>query len=125
MAKHTGETFVPHNGAVNIRPFGLLGNFVGGTIDDLKDSNEIGVWYGPGAVAEVLFPAFNDAGLAAAYAAATAGVPVLLYSGVDGRLCCDSSTTALGGIANATNQIAVAELIERRSNAVIQIKLLV
>jgi len=96
----------------------LLANFVGGTLDDLKDSNEIGVWYGPGSVYEVLIPAFDDTGLASAYANATvaAGNPVLLYAQPTGLL----GVTNTGG-----TQIPVAELIERRSNAVIQIKLLV
>lgn len=133
MVKTAGEAFVPSNGvgaaAPNtVQPFGLLGNFVGGSLDDLKDSNEIGVWYGPGSVYELLYPAFNDAGLAAAYAAtftAAGRSPVLLYAGVDGRLCCDSSTTGAGGITGSSNQVPVAQLIERRSAAVIQVKLLV
>jgi hypothetical protein len=117
MVKGPGESFLPARGGNNTdRPFGLLANFVGGTLDDLKDSNEIGVWYGPGSVYEVLYPAFDDTGLAAAYAAATPGAPVLLYAGTDARLI----GTSPGGSA-----IPVAELIERRSAAVIQIKLLV
>lgn len=128
MVKSAGEAFVVANGAnTTVQPFGLLGNFVGGTLDDLKDSNEIGVWFGPGSVYEVLFPAFNDTGLAAAYAAATASSAeagttaaqagrVLLWAGADGRL----TSTSPGGTA-----VPVAELIERRSAAVIQIKLLV
>lgn len=118
MVKTLGEAFVPHNGANNVVPFGLLGNFVGGTLDDLKDSNEIGVWYGPGSVYELLFPAFDDTGLAAAYAAtasAATRAPVLLYPQVDGRL----------GITASPTGAAVAQLVERRSAAVIQVKLLV
>jgi hypothetical protein len=117
MVRTQGESFMPHPGG-NERPFGLLANFVGGTLDDLKDNNEIGVWYGPGSVYEVLIPAFDDTGLAAAYAAAgvAAGNPVLLYAGTDGRLV----TVGAPG-----SRVPVAELIERRSNAVIQIKLLV
>jgi hypothetical protein len=117
MAKSAGESFVVHNGANTIKTFGLLGNFVGGTLDDLKDSNEIGVWYGPGSVYELLYPAFDDTGLAAAYAAVNttgAGLPQLLYAQPSGLL----------GITVATG-LPVAELIERRSAAVIQIKLLV
>jgi hypothetical protein len=116
MVKTAGEAFVPATAAAGVVPFGLLANFVGGTLDDLQDNNEIGVWYGPGSVYEVLYPAFDDTGLAAAYAAqaTAAGAPVLLYPQADGRL----------GITATTGQ-AVAQLIERRSNAVIQIKLLV
>jgi hypothetical protein len=116
MAKAAGEAFVPHNGVGSVKPFGLLANFVGGNLDDLKDNNEIGVWYGVGSVYEVLYPAFDDTGLASAYAAATTGAPVLLYAQTSGLL----GATNPGG-----NSVAVAELIERRSAAVIQVKLLV
>ena len=117
MVKTAGEAFVPHNGAANVVPFGLLANFVGGTLDDLQDSNEVGVWYGPGSVYEVLFPAFDDTGLAAAYTATLSSAtraPVNLYAQPDGRL----------GVT-ATASPVVAHLIERRSAGVIQIKLLV
>src|SRR5688572_4233393 len=118
MARSQGEAFLPHPGNNTARPFGLLANFVGGTLDDLQDSNEIGVWYGVGSVYEVLYPAFDDTGLAAAHAAAgvTAGNPVLLYAQTSGLL----GVTNPGG-----NSTPVAELIERRSAAVIQVKLLV
>lgn len=117
MIRVAGEAFMPARGGnFADRPFGLLANFVGGTLDDLQDSNEIGVWYGPGSVYEVLYPAFDDTGLAAAYSAATAGNPVLLYAGTDGRLVQPSP---------GASALPVAELIERRSAGVIQIKLLV
>jgi hypothetical protein len=50
MVKTAGEAFVPATAAAGVVPFGLLANFVGGTLDDLQDNNEIGVWYGPGSV---------------------------------------------------------------------------
>lgn len=125
-----GEAFLPSggldqaSGAVKADTFGLLANFVGGNFDDLKTNNEIGVWYGPGSVYEVLFPAFNDTGLATAYAAATPGVPVPLYAGADGRLC--TLNSGANGLNNSLgNRRPVAELIERRNGAVIMIKLLV
>lgn len=119
MVKTSGEAFVPHNGVTGVQPFGLLANFVGGNMDDLKDNNEIGVWYGVGSVYEVLFPAFDDTGLATAYAnTATSATraPVLLYAQADGRL---------GATNPSGTSTPVAQLIERRSAAVIQIKLLV
>lgn len=120
MTKAAGEGFVVATGANTVaRNFGLLANFVGGTLDDLQDANEIGVWYGPGSVYEVLFPAFDDTGLAALYAAATPGAPVYMAAGTDGRLKGFADAAALG------SRVAVAELIERRSAGVIQIKLLV
>lgn len=125
MIKGAGEAMKVHNGATGIRPVGLLANFVGGTLDDLKDENNIGVWYGPGSQFELLAPAFNDAGLAAAYSAATPGVPVLLYAGVDGRLCCSGSLTANGGLPAVTTETPVAELVERSGPGKIVVKLLV
>jgi len=117
MVKSAGEAFVVANGAAAaVRPFGLLANFVGGDMDDLKDNNEIGVWNGIDSVYEILSPAFDDTGLAAAYAAATPGVPVLLYAGTDGRLV---------SVASPGSRIPVAELIERPSANKILVKLLV
>lgn len=122
LVKGPGESFVVASGAnVAERPAGLLANFVGGTLDDLQDENQIGVWYGPGAQFEVLAPAFNDTGLAAAYAAATPGAPVLLYSDAAGLLAC---TAGLVGAA-VGNKLPVAELVERSSAGKIVIKLLV
>jgi hypothetical protein len=63
-----------------------------------------------------LAPAFNDTGLAAAYAAATPGIPVLLYAGADGRL---------GVNGTPGSRLPVAELIERPSASKITIRSLV
>jgi hypothetical protein len=115
VVKGAGESAVVASGAnVAEQPFGLLANFVGGTFDDLKDNNEVGVWRGPDSVWELLAPAFNDTGLAAAYAAATPGNPVKLYAGTDGRL----TSASPGGSA-----IVVAHLIERTSASKITIDL--
>jgi hypothetical protein len=117
VLKAEGESFVVATGAnAALRPFGLLGQFVGGELDDLKDNNEIGVWQGPDSVYEILAPAFNDTGLAAAYAAATPGIPVLLYAGADGRL---------GVNGTPGSRLPVAELIERPSASKITIRSLV
>jgi hypothetical protein len=46
-----GESVVVASGAnVAEQPFGLLANFVGGTLDDIKDENNVGVWRGPDSV---------------------------------------------------------------------------
>lgn len=119
MVHSAGDSFkVASGGNTAERPFGLLANFVGGTLDDIKDENAIGVWYGPGSVFEILAPAFDDTGLAAAYttAAAGGGLDVSLYAGTDGRLVYNASPG---------NRIAVATLIERVSSSRIVVKLLV
>jgi hypothetical protein len=122
MIKGPGEAMLVATGAAtNEQPFGLLANFVGGTLDDLKDNNEIGVWRGPDAVFELLTPAWNDTGLAAAYAGAAAGAPVGLYAGPDGRLA--QATALTGGVT--TGKTLVARLIERASASKIVVELVV
>lgn len=121
MVKGAGEAMLVSTGAnvVNTnRPFGLLANFVGGTLDDLKDNNEIGVWRGPDATFELLTPAWDDTGLAALYSGAAAGAPVELAAGTDGRLV----GFAAGG---AGNRVVVARLVERASASKISIELAV
>jgi len=43
------------------RPFGLSANFVGGNLDELNGTGNIGVWRGRGGVFEVLAPLFSSA----------------------------------------------------------------
>jgi hypothetical protein len=114
MLKGAGEGVVVAAGTdVASKPFGLLANFVGGELDDIGDEDYVGVWRGPDSVFELLAPAFDDTGLAAAYAAATPVAPVKLFAGPDGRL-------VTGTIGNRT---AVATLIERVSASRIVINL--
>lgn len=118
IGEHVAVATGPDDGTE--RPFGLLANFVGGNLDDIGDENNVGVWRGAQhAVFELLAPAFDDTGLAAAYAAAgvSKGLPVNLYAGTDGRLVYVGSPNA--------NRIAVARLIERVSASRIVIELLV
>lgn len=126
MVKTSGENFTVAAGEdAAIKPFGLLGQFVGGSFDGVKSTNEIGVWYGPGSVYDILAPAWNDTGLAAeittAASANTGSKTVFLYAGGDGRLAGVGATvkTSVG------SQLPVAEVIERMSEAVLRIKLLV
>lgn len=97
-----------------LRAFGLLANFVGGDLDDLGDEDYVGVWRGPDAVFEILAPGFDDTGLAAAWSAASQGVPVPLVAGADGRL----SYNATPG-----NRQVVAHLIERPNQSRIVVDL--
>jgi hypothetical protein len=115
VVKGAGEGVVVANGAANAnpRPFGLLANFVGGELDDLGDEDYVGVWRGPDSVFELLAPAFDDTGLAAAYSSATAGNPVKLYAQADGRL----------GATAPSGATLVAELVERVSASRIVIDL--
>jgi hypothetical protein len=114
MAKSAGESFVVHNGVAGVRAFGLLANFVGGTFDELGDENSIAVWRGPDSLWELLKPAFDDTGLAAAYATASdaAGTEVKLYAQPSGLL----GATAPGG---ATDADVVARLVEYTPSKII------
>lgn len=114
VAKSAGEGVVVHNGVAGVKAFGLLANFVGGTLDELGDENQVGVWRGPDSVWELLKPAFDDTGLAALYATASAaaGTPVPLYAQPSGLL---------GGTvpATATADDVVAHLVEYTPSKII------
>lgn len=118
LLQATGESFVVATGAdsATVKPAGLLGNFVGGELDELGEENMIAVWHGADSQYEVYAPAFDDTGLAAAYAAATPGNPVLLYAKPSGLL---------GIEGTPGNRVAVASLRERVSQAKIIVDLLV
>lgn len=117
LVRGAADTVVVGTGAnAAIQPFGLLANFVGGDLDELGDENKVGAWRGVGSTYTVIAPAFDDTGLAAAYAAATPGTHVNLYAGTDGRLVY---------VASPGSRVAVARLIERVSAQVIRIELLV
>lgn len=121
MARVQGtENVVPHNGATTVQPWGLLDQWVGGTFDNIGQLSEVSVWMGPDSTYELLAPAWNDTGLAAALTDA-AGADVLLYAGADGRL---SLSVAEGGTA-ANGSVAVARVIQRWSAAHITIQLVI
>lgn len=119
MAKTVGEQVAVATGLAGAvpQPMGLLGQWVGGTFDNIGTSNQVGIWMGPDSVYDLLAPAWNDSTVAASIAAqtATTGYQVLLYAGSDGRL---TST-------NPGSSIAVARVIDRPSNAVLRIQLLI
>lgn len=112
LAKTTGEYVTVHNGGTST-PFGLLGQWIGGTFDNVGQSNQVGAWMGPDSVYELLAPAWNDTTVSAAVAAAGTGSPVPLYAGADGRL---TST-------NSGSQVVVATVMDRPSSARLVIKL--
>lgn len=112
-----GEYVAVANGANSaVQPMGLLGQWCGGTFDNIGTSNQVGVWMGPDSVYELLAPAWNDATVAAAFSAAGAGQQTLLYAGTDGRL----TYTATPG-----SQVAVARVMDRPSAARLVIQMLI
>jgi hypothetical protein len=117
MVRTTNEYVTVANGAnAAVQPFGLLGQFVGGSFDNVGLVNSVGVWMGPDSVYELLAPAWNDSTVASAVAAATPGTEVLLYGGTDGRLTYLSSPGS---------QIPVARVIDRPSPSRLLIQLVI
>lgn len=119
--KGVGRSVKVSGGTDTERAFGLFANFVGGPLDDLGDSNKVGVWNGVGSHWELLAPAFDDTNLATAAA------------GEDGT---DEKEAYLR--SNAKGQLAVvtpadpgqafghtARLIERLSSKAVIVQLLV
>ena len=117
MVKTTGEyAAVAQGGTTATQPMGLLGQWVGGTFDNVGTSNQIGVWMGPDSTYELLAPAWNDTTVAAAVTAAGAGQQVLLYAGTDGRLTY---------LASPGSAVPVARVIDRPSASRLIIQMLI
>jgi hypothetical protein len=105
------------NGAnAAVQPMGLLGQWVGGTFDNVGQLNQVSVWMGPDSVYTLLAPAWNDTTVAAAVAAAGAGQQVLLYAGTDGRLTY---------VASPGSQVPIARVVNRQSAQVLVIQSLI
>lgn len=107
------------NEANAIQPFGLLGQWLGGSFDNIGQSNQVGVWMGPDSTYELLAPAWDDTGLAAVLASgagSTTGAQVNLYAGTDGRLVY---------VASPSTRVAVARVIDRPSSSRLIIQLLI
>jgi len=117
MVKTSGENACVANGAnAAVQPWGLLDQWVGGTFDNVGQNNEIGIWMGPDSTYDLLAPAWNDSGVAAAISGASPGVAVYMYAGTDGRL----TTTSPGGSA-----VPVCRIIQRWSAARLTIQLVI
>lgn len=69
MVKAVGETVTLAGATDTERIFGLIDNNVGGDLDDLGDTDMVGIWRGVGSTYRLLAPAFLDTGLATAAAA--------------------------------------------------------
>jgi hypothetical protein len=87
LVKTVGENYAIADGgtATANAVFGLLGQWVGGTFDGIKNTNEISAWQGPDSVYDLLAPGFGEIE-AAKVKENTEGISVPLYAGPDGRL---------------------------------------
>lgn len=95
--------------------FGLLGQWVGGTFDGVKNTSNISAWQGPDSQYDILAPAFSATELATKAAEMEAGTPVYLYAGTNGLLTVVQPT-------EVTTKIA--ELVEYNPS-VIRVRLLI
>ncbi len=109
----------------SLHPFGLFANHVGGELSDIDtNQSEVGVWRGKGSVYQVLAPAFDDTGLAAAAAAedgAALANEVNMVPGTDGRLVFDNAAVNY----ETADHVPAARLISRLSDKAIIIEALV
>lgn len=85
LVKTSGENYAIASGA-DEAVFGLLGQWVGGTFDGVKNTNNISAWQGPDSYYDLLAPGFNPAEVANVATENPKGKPVYLYAGTDGRL---------------------------------------
>ena len=107
--------FVANGANAAVQPWGLLGQWLGGTFDGVGQNSGIAVWQGPDSEYEILAPGWNDSG-ASTFTSAAGGTQVLMYAGTDGRL----TFTSPGGSA-----IPVARCLDRFAGSRILIQLLV
>lgn len=112
VASGTGEFVRVASGLTGELPFGLLGNFVGGNMDELGDQNEVGVWRGFDGVFDLLLPGFDGVGITAstlATALATNHAPAPLIVGNNGLL------TIAGSALASTDSLTVGRVIQLNS----------
>jgi hypothetical protein len=89
LVKTSGENFAIADGAAKEggqAVFGLLGQWVGGTFDGVKNTSNISAWQGPDSIYDLLAPGFNPTEVATKAAETKEGAVVKLYAGADGRL---------------------------------------
>jgi hypothetical protein len=94
--------------------FGLLGQWVGGTFDGVKNTSNISAWQGPDSQYDILAPGFDATELATNAAKMEKGQRVPLWVGADGRLTS----------AKKELEVEVAELVEYNPS-VIRVRLLI
>jgi hypothetical protein len=117
LVKTAGENYAIAAGSANENVFGLLGQWVGGTFDGVKNTSNISAWQGPDSIYDLLAPGFNSQKLSTEVSEkGKEGVPVYLTSGLDGRLC------VVGGPTKNTQK--VAEVIEYNPS-VLRIRVLI
>lgn len=124
LVKTQGENYAIANGSVEQKVFGLLGQWIGGTFDGVKNTSNISAWQGPDSVYDILAPGFNTFELAAKATEMKNGKQIYLFAGFDGRLAVESAVTSAKFESEVKKDTRVAELIEYNPS-VIRVRLLV
>jgi hypothetical protein len=86
LVKTVGENYAIADGGTATGVFGLLGQWVGGTFDGVKNTSNISAWQGPDSIYDILAPGFNPEEVATKVAENKEGKNVKLFAGADGRL---------------------------------------
>lgn len=105
LVKTSGENYAIASGIEGEKVAGLLGQWVGGSFDGVKNTNNISAWQGPDSYYDLLAPGFNPAEVANIATENPKGKVVYLYGGTDGRLTLKATGTA-------SNDFPVAEVVE-------------
>ena len=131
LVKTEGEYVTCHGGNKEERPFGLLGQWVGGTFDNLKGTNAVSAWLGFDATIDLIKPAFNTEN------AASEGISTVLTSAatalekaeeLKGRAVAVPATNSLLEVvseetAKTNKQFIVADVVELLNENVLRLKL--
>jgi len=118
LVKTAGENYAIADGGAEeggTAVFGLLGQWLGGPWDGVKQNNQISAWQGPDSQYQVVAPAFNTEEIATKAAEMANGKKVPLYVAPDGRLTAKEPSKV---------QTVIAELIEY-TPAYIQVRLVI
>src|SRR5208282_1666560 len=86
LVKTVGENYAIADGGTATSVFGLLGQWVGGTFDGIKNTSNISAWQGPDSIYDLLAPGFNPEKVSEEAVKTKEGIVVPLYAGADGRL---------------------------------------
>lgn len=103
LVKTLGENYAIGDGNAKeggAAVIGLLGQWVGGTFDGVKNTSNISAWQGPDSYYDLLAPGFNPEELATEAAKTAEGAVVPLYVGPDGRLTVVKPTEVVTVIAH-------------------------
>jgi hypothetical protein len=113
LVKTVGENYAIADGGTATEVFGLLGQWVGGTFDGVKNTSNISAWQGPDSIYDLLAPGFGVIS-AVKVAEQKEGKQILLYAQANGLLTTEKST----------NETVIGEVIEYNPS-VLRFRLLV